>query len=36
MAIHCTYGGTYIEQHFVETGEVRRHGRLPENVRGLE
>ncbi len=30
MAIHCTYGGTYIEQTFPETGEVRRHGKLPE------
>jgi len=29
MAIHCTYGGTYIEQTFPETGQTRRHGRLP-------
>jgi hypothetical protein len=30
MTIHCTYGGTYIEQTFSETGEVRRPGKLPE------
>ncbi len=30
MAIHCTYGGVYIEQTFPETGETRRHGKLPE------
>jgi quercetin dioxygenase-like cupin family protein len=29
MAIHCTYGATYVEQTFPATGEVRRHGRLP-------
>jgi putative monooxygenase len=30
MTIHCTYGGTSIEQTFPETGEVRRHGKPPE------
>jgi putative monooxygenase len=30
MAIHCTYGAVYVEQHFPETGEVRRSGKLPE------
>ena len=30
MTIHCTYGGTYIEQFFPHSGETRRHGKLPE------
>jgi len=32
MTIHCTYGGVYIEQTFPETGETRRHGKLPEKL----